>query len=95
MEKLRKALYAHAEVEQIFTPWRGMFVRAKSEASSFKSSYVLQPVPAKANAGESEAAFKARKAAVVKANKDSGVQGGESATFKAHRNHLHFHIKLD
>ena len=95
MEKVRLALYNHSEVEQIFTPWHGMFGRGKTEGSSFKKSYVLQEVPTTANRGESEAAFKARKASIEKANKDAGVQSGESKTFKDHRNHLHFHIKLD
>lgn len=95
MEKVRLALYKHTEVEQIFTPWHGMFGRGATAQSSFKKSYVLQPVPTTPRPGESEASFKVRRDGVIKANKDSSVQSGESGTFKAHRNHLHFHVKLD
>ena len=94
MEKARLALYSHSEVEQIFTPWHGMFGRGKTKEASFKQSLVLQPAP-KRKSGESEADFKARKAAIEKENKAATVNARESITFKAHRDHLHFHIKLD
>ena len=94
MEKVRLALFNHSDVEQIFTPWHGMFGRGKTKESSFKNSYVLQPAP-KPKSGESKADFKERKAEIGAENKAANVSSGESTTFKAHRNHLHFHIKLD
>lgn len=95
VEKIRKSLYDNPGVEQIFTPWHGMFRRGTSMQSSFKSSYVFKPVPPGPNPGETQEAFKARREAAIEANKNSGVTQGESGVFNKHRNHLHFHIKLD
>ena len=52
-------------------------------------SYASQrPVPTSAGLLESEAAFKKRKEDMERANT-------HASTFAAHRNHLHFHVKLD
>lgn len=85
IEKLRLALYNHGEVEQLFDPWYGAFDRK----TGFEVSYAShQAVPTSAGLLESEAAFKKHKADKVRAN-------DHFKTFAAHRNHLHFHIKLD
>lgn len=85
IEKLRLALYNHTDVEQLFDPWFGAFDRK----TGFEVSYAShQTVPTSAGLLESEAAFKTRKADKERAN-------NHFKTFAAHRNHLHFHIKLD
>lgn len=95
MEKIRLALYNHDEVEQIFTPWHGMSNHRATAEGSFQKSYVLQEVPTKANSGESVEVFNASKAAVEKANVESGVSSHDSAIYAQHRTHFHYHVKLD
>ncbi|MBU1424476.1 MAG: hypothetical protein KKH12_10475 [Gammaproteobacteria bacterium] len=85
IEKLRLALYNHTKVEQLFDPWNGMFDRNTGNEVSYASQ---RPVPTSAGLLESDAAFKKRKADIERAN-------SHAKTFAAHRNHLHFHVKLD
>ena len=59
--QVRKALYEHPDVEQIFDPWHMMNARG----STFDKSFIDN---------------------VVHKNGDNAC---------IHRNHLHFHIKLD
>ena len=84
MEKVWRALYNHTEVETIINPWHGMFERGSRE-----DSYATQrDVPTSARLIESDAAFKKRKEDMVLANRHAPI-------FEKHRNHLHFHVKLD
>ncbi len=85
IEKLRVALYNHTDVEQLFDPWYGAIDRK----TGFENSYAShQTVPTSAGLLESDAAFKKRKTDTERAN-------DHFKTFADHRNHLHFHIKLD